>query len=175
MFSLHSCIFLSMYIYIFFGGGGEGDGGGQREWFQTVGVHSVFSVCRKRQRQGSGSKNLTGTTQQVFEWEAIFGSIIFVNFFFVWFIFIFAKKWGGGIKVPQPLPLCSPCLKGVEMFQNQTSLDFGFHRLVSLPSRLGTNDVYLQWQSWDTFELFTPKIKSVILLTVCQTSVIQFL
>lgn len=48
----------------------------QREWFQTVGVHSVFSVCRKRQRQGSGSKNLTGTLQQVFEWEAIFGSII---------------------------------------------------------------------------------------------------
>ena len=91
MFSLHSCIFLSIYIYIFFFLGG----GGQREWFQTVGVHSVFSVCRKRQRQGSGSKNLTGTPQQVFEWEAIFGSIIFVNFF-LFDLFLFLQKSGGG-------------------------------------------------------------------------------
>ena len=84
MFSLHSCIFLS--IFFFWGGrgvrGGE-RGGGQQEWFQTVGVHSVFSVCRKRQRQGSGSKNLTGTRSKFLSGEAIFGSIIFVNFFFV--------------------------------------------------------------------------------------------
>ena len=81
----------------------------QREWFQTVGVHSVFSVCRKRQRQGSGSKNLTGTPQQVFEWEAIFGSIIFVNFF-LFDLFLFLQKSGGGGDKSPPSP--SLCAKG---------------------------------------------------------------
>ena len=78
----------------------------QWEWFQTVGVHSVFSVCRKRQRQGSGSKNLTGTPQQVFEWEAIFGSIIFVNFF-LFDLFLFLQKSGGGDKSPPSPSLCA--------------------------------------------------------------------
>ena len=101
-----------MYIYIFFfWGGGGGWGGGQWEWFQTVGVHSVFSVCRKRQRQGSGSKNLTGTMQQVFEWEAIFGSIIFVNFF-LFDLFLFLQKSGGGDKSPPAPPSVQSLFKG---------------------------------------------------------------
>ena len=84
----------------------------QREWFQTVGVHSVFSVCRKRQRQGSGSKNLTGTPQQVFEWEAIFGSIIFVNFFLFDLFLFLQKSGGGGIKVPPAPPSVQSLFKG---------------------------------------------------------------
>ena len=53
--------------------------------------------------QGPRSKFLSGEGG-----GAIFGSVIFVKLLFVYFIFIFAKQWGGP-KAPQPLPLRGPC------------------------------------------------------------------
>ena len=49
--------------------------------------------------QGPRSKFLSGEGG-----GAIFGSVIFVKLLFVYFIFIFAKQWGGGAQSPPAPP-----------------------------------------------------------------------
>ena len=52
--------------------------------------------------QGPRSKFLSGEGG-----GAIFGSVIFVKLLFVYFIFIFAKQWGGGGPKPPSPSLCA--------------------------------------------------------------------
>ena len=60
--------------------------------------------------QGPRSKFLSGEGG-----GAIFGSVIFVKLLFVYFIFIFAKQWGG----PQSPPSPSLCAVPVNTLKGQ--------------------------------------------------------